>query len=73
MLAGAIDEKPHPPAISCSIAGGSALATAAGAPPLLPLRPWGAGPPRLCGNTPLPNIIITGTGPVPFAGVTSVM
>ena len=71
-LVGLSEAKPQPAAINCSVAGGSLGAAGAGAGPGgPPRRGAGAGPPALCGSTPLPNMIITGTGPRASAGVTS--
>src|SRR3954453_23798424 len=80
MLPGLIVAYPHPSAISCCVAGGSdAAAGAPGAPPGAPTRP---GPkPGAAGGVPgaggmperPPNIIITGTGVVASAGVTTVI
>src|SRR5438128_7476509 len=82
MLLGLIVAYPHPSAISCSMAGGSAGAdgAAVGAPPPVPPRP-GPKPRAAGGGVPgaggipdrPPNIIITGTGVAAFAGVTTVM
>src|SRR5262245_42150 len=72
MLAGRIVEYPHPAAISRSVEEGPALAP----PPKPPKRLVGAGSPGRRGN-PLPpnppNIINTGTRPLAFDGVTSVI
>ena len=43
------------------------------APPGAGPRPRGAGPPSATGSVPPPNMIITGTGPLALAGVTSVI
>src|SRR4051812_25593224 len=77
MLLGTIVAYPQPPAINCWVAGGS--------PPVSPPRPPGrvvgrvAGPGApgragaVRGKPPNPNIIITGTGALASAGVTSVI
>src|SRR5664279_2133206 len=76
MLPGLMVAKPQPSAMSCSIAGGSALAggatgprPAAGAP-----RPGNTGAGNATSGMPRPpNIIITGAGPLASAGTTSVI
>src|SRR2546425_12308006 len=72
MLPGLIVAYPHPSAMSCAVAGGSAGAD--GAAPGPKPRAAGGGAPGAGGipDRP-PNIIITGTGLAPFAGVTTVI
>src|SRR6516164_10483474 len=81
MLLGLIVAYPHPSAISCSVAGGSAgedgrasglAAPALPRPGLTPRAADGGAPGA--GGIPErpPNIIITGTGSARFAGVTTV-
>src|SRR3981081_3966829 len=82
MLPGLIVAYPHPSAMSCAVAGGSAGADGAapGPPAPVPSRP-GPKPRAASADVPgadgipdrPPNIIITGTGLAALAGVTTVI